>query len=161
MLNIKEINMANMSISQFVDRLEEIYPEITRGFVSKQTNEIFKGKITIQQFLVMEYLNRKKECKMSCLAQYLSITTAAITGTVQRLVKAGYVARVFDPRDRRIINIKLTAKGAELVTRISEQRKEMITRVFAKLTGQERENYLKVLQRIREVLIEERDKDAK
>jgi len=153
--------MPNMTLSEFVDRLEEIYPEITRSFVSKQTNEIFKGKITIQQFLVMEYLNRKKESKMTCLAQYLSITTAAITGIVERLVKAGYVGRVFDPKDRRIINIKLTAKGAELVSRISEQRKQMITRVFAKLTGGERETYLKVLQRIREVLIEEKDKGAK
>jgi len=153
--------MPNLTLSGFADKLEEIMPEITRGFVTKQTNELFKGKITLQQFLVMEYLNRKRESKMSCLAHFMSVTTAAITGIVERLVKAGYVARVFDPKDRRIINIKLTAKGTELVTRIGEQRKQMIISVFTKLTAGERESYLKVLQRIREVLAEERDKTVK
>lgn len=153
--------MSNLTLSEFADKLEEIYPEITRGFIAKQTNEVFKGKITIQQFIAMEYLNRKKESKMSCLAHFMTISTAAITGIVERLVKADYVARAFDPRDRRIINIKLTSKGTELVSRVSGQRKQMIIKVFAKLTAEERQSYLKVLQRIREVLAEERDKIKK
>jgi DNA-binding MarR family transcriptional regulator len=84
------------------------------------------------------------------------VTTAAATGLVDRLVKAGYVQRVYDPSDRRIIKVKLTSKGADLVKKIMVNKVARVKDVFGKLSAGDREDYLRVLTRIKEVLEQEK-----
>jgi len=144
--------MSQLSISQFADRMNEIMPVIMREFARRQVNELYKGKITLPQFLALEFLHRESECKMSALAHFMGVTTAAMTGIVERLVKGGYAARVYDPKDRRIIKIKLTAKGNELVKKINAQRRQMVINIFGKIPETDRQEYLRILMQIKEIL---------
>lgn len=49
--------------------------------------------------------------KMSALASALGISSAAITGMIDRLEKLGLIARREDPRDRRVWWLDMTAAG--------------------------------------------------
>ncbi|OGW85804.1 MAG: hypothetical protein A2987_05915 [Omnitrophica bacterium RIFCSPLOWO2_01_FULL_45_10] len=89
---------------------------------------------------------------MSDLAKSLSVTTAAMTGIVDRLVREGYLRRESDPKDRRIIKIRLTAKGERAVTQILEKKKQMIIKMFGMISQGEREEYLRILTHIRDHL---------
>ena len=148
--------MERISLSEFADRLNEILPVIIKEFARRQANELYKGKITLPQFLILEFLHRQGECKMKDLALFMYVSTAAVTGIVDRLVRYGYVARVYQPQDRRIINIKLTVKGIDLVKKINQQRRQMVIKVFGRISQDERESYLKILMRIRDILTEEK-----
>jgi DNA-binding MarR family transcriptional regulator len=75
---------------------------------------------------------------------------------VDRLVRYGYIVRTYDPKDRRVINIRLTQKGSDLVKRIGRQRKEVTREVFGKISKEERENYLAIMLHIRDVLTGEK-----
>jgi len=141
-----------MSIQQFADRLLETLPMIMREFTRRQANEVSKGKITLPQMVVLEYLESKKEAKMTDLARFMRVTTAAMTGIVERLVRDGYVARVFDVADRRIIRVRLTARGMEVIKKINSHRRSMIINIFEKISMQDREDYLRVLGHIKGVL---------
>jgi len=121
-----------------------------------QTNELFKGKITLPQFFVLNHLDKHGESKMNELAKVMDVTTAAATGIVDRLVRYGYIMRVYDPNDRRVINVRLTQKGADLVKRIGRQRIEVTREVFGKISREERENYLAIMLHIRDILMEEK-----
>jgi DNA-binding MarR family transcriptional regulator len=54
------------------------------------------------------------------LASEIAMGTGAVTAVIDRLVKAGYVARIPNPRDRRSIFLELTATGAKTAARIND-----------------------------------------
>lgn len=149
--------MTNFTLSEFADKIEEIVPAVMRGFAKMQTNELFKGKITLPQFFILSHLYKQGESNMSELANVMEVTTAAATGMVDRLVISGYVMRLYDPKDRRVINIKLTQKGSSMVQRISHQRKQITSEIFGKISEEERRNYLSIMLHIHDVLMEEKN----
>jgi len=148
--------MSQISLFDFADKLNQLMPEIMRGFMRRQSNELLKGRITLPQFLILNFLDKEGESKMTGLAHFLNVSTPAATGIVARLVKYGYLTRIFDPKDRRIIKIRLTAKGATLVQKINQQKRQSIVDIFSKISEKERYDYLKILTRIREIITQEK-----
>jgi MarR family transcriptional regulator, organic hydroperoxide resistance regulator len=146
-----------MGIPEFADKLNRLIPSILREFLKRNTNELSKGKITLHQFLVLCFLEEKGESRMTDLARFFRVSTAAATGIVNRLVKCSYLTRVFDPGDRRIIKVRLTAKGCAIVEKINRQRRDMVVSVFGRLTEAERQEYLKILTRIHDMLTEDEE----
>jgi len=149
--------MSRLSLLEFTDKMNEIMPIVIREFARRQINELYKGKITLPQFLILELLQREDESKMKDLAGFMKVSTAAMTGIVERLVKYGYVLRTYDAQDRRIIRIKITSKGTDLVKKINQQRRRMIINIFGKISEGERQDYLKILMRVRDILTQEKE----
>jgi DNA-binding MarR family transcriptional regulator len=141
-----------VSLHEFADRINDIMPIMIREFAKYQVNELSKGKITLPQFLILGFLEKSGEAKMSGLANFMAVSTAAMTGTVDRLVRYGYVTRELEPEDRRVIKIKITLKGRELIKKINSQRRQMIIDIFGKISEGDRSDYLRVLTKIEEIL---------
>ena len=76
--------------------------------------------LTIGQIKVIFCLAGPSPLSMSALAQQLGITLPAATYVVDRLVRAGLVARQEHPSDRRFVDCFLTAQGQALVQRIRQ-----------------------------------------
>ncbi len=148
--------MPELTITEFAEKIDALMPAVMRAFARRQTNELYKGKITLPQFFILNCLERNGGSRMSELAHVMEVTTAAATGIIDRLVRYGYVARGYDPKDRRVINVRLTHRGSELVKKISRQRKQVILDVFGALSKEERKAYLSVLMHIRDVLSDEK-----
>jgi DNA-binding MarR family transcriptional regulator len=142
--------MVRMSIEEFSARVNDIMPEIVREFTKDYGKEIYKLKMTPPQFITLDLLNKHGESKMTDLAHYINVTTAAMTGVVDRLVRDGYVSRNSDPEDRRIIKVALTAKGNRVVKDIVERRKAMTMKMFSLISQEEREKYLDILLHLKE-----------
>jgi DNA-binding MarR family transcriptional regulator len=53
--------------------------------------------------------------KASDLSNYLKVTRAAVTHILNKLEKAGYVERTSDPSDRRIVLVRLTENGQQIM----------------------------------------------
>jgi DNA-binding MarR family transcriptional regulator len=147
--------MPELSLSEFADRLNELMPELLRGVLRRDANEVSQGKITMPQLLTCQYLYKEGLSNMTALANFMGVTTAAVTGVVDRLVKAGYVGRRFDPQDRRVINIELTAKGKGMVTKLKEQKRRMSIEVFKNLSEADRKIFLRIITRMRDILSKE------
>ena len=148
--------MPNLSLSEFSDQLVEIMPDISREFYKKNTAQFYKMKITMPQFVVLELLHREGQSRMTDLARLINVSTAAMTGIVERLVRDSYVARASDPDDRRIIKVDLTAKGNKAVKNIIDQRKQIFSKVFGVLSEDERDQYLRILTSVRDHLKEQK-----
>ena len=148
--------MAARKLAEFADEMNEVMPVLIQGFARRQANELYKGKITLPQFLILDFLNKKGECKMTEIARFMHVSTAAMTGIVERIKRCNYVERVYEPSDRRIIKVRLTDKGRELVKKVNRQRRNMIVDIFAKISQREREQYLNILMRILNIMTEEK-----
>lgn len=142
-------------LQEFADNMSEIMPSIMKEFASRQANELYKGKITLPQLLILEYLHKGSDCTMSEIAHFMHVSTAAVTGFMDRLVRDGYVVRDYDLKDRRIIKAKLTPKGANLVKKIKEKKRQMIISIFGKISEADRNEYLRILTQIKDNLIKD------
>ena len=142
--------MSDMTIGEFADRLTAQMAVIMKGFSKYVSADFYKTKLTMPQVMILDLLHKEDELNMSDLARFLNVTTAAVTGLADRLVKSGYVRRYHDESDRRIVHIKLTAKGAGLVKEMHQKRRQAIIDMFGKITQGERDEYLRILNHIRE-----------
>ena len=148
-----------MTIESFADSLNEVMPAMFKEFTKRLTKELHKNKITLPQFFILEFLNREGGSKMTELAHFMNVTTAAMTGIVDRLVREGYIERVYDKNDRRIIKVKLTGTGNALTRKIAERKQQMIVKIFEKISETDREQYLRILNQVHKILFEENDTD--
>ncbi|NYE56690.1 MarR family winged helix-turn-helix transcriptional regulator [Carboxydothermus ferrireducens] len=67
--------------------------------------------------------------KVSDLSQRLNITPAAVTHMLNSLEEGGYIERIRDAKDRRIVMVRPSAKGKEIL----EQGKKEILKRFSGL----------------------------
>ena len=144
--------MSGLTLSQFGDRITDIMPMIMREFVRRNTGEFLKTKITLPQFIVLDHLHHCRETKMSDLAECMNVSTAAVTGIVDRLVRDKYVVRFNGVEDRRVVNIKLTPSGEAAIKKAIGERKKMIMDVLEVLSQKERAEYLRILTIIKDKL---------
>jgi len=142
----------SITITEFADKINDVVPVMIKEFSRRNVAELYKGKITLPQFLILGFLHNNGDSKMCGIAKFMSVTTAAMTGMVDRLEKYGYVKREPEPQDRRIINVSLTQKGLELVRKINHKRRRMIIDVFGKVSEDDRSDYLRVLMKIKDIL---------
>jgi DNA-binding MarR family transcriptional regulator len=125
-----------------------------RSFLKSQAAKFYQLKVTIPQFAILNFLSTEGERKMTDLARFMNVSTAAITGIIDRLAMAGYIVRRSDPGDRRVTMVKLTPKGNGLVKKSFQQRRRMIMDMFGRISQRERGDYLRILMHIKEHLPE-------
>jgi DNA-binding MarR family transcriptional regulator len=68
----------------------------------------------------MELVSRQGPATCSQLASQLHMTSGSVTALVDRLERAGYLQRRYDPADRRKVLVHLTAAGRERERRAFE-----------------------------------------
>ena len=144
--------MVGLTVTEFADRVSNDMAAISKEFMRQQAGEFYKVKVTLPQLAILELLYRNGELKMSDMARSLNVTTAAMTGIVDRLFRDGYVTRITVPDDRRVIKIKLTSEGDKVTKNTIKHKRHLVTRIFSTLSHTEREEYVKILTRIREGL---------
>ena len=89
---------------------------------------------------------------MGELAEYALTDKASMTRTVSLLEKAGFIKRVGDEVDRRVINIELTAKGKTQARKAHEIRNAIGKTLDSTLSPTERKQLTALIQKIAEKL---------
>ena len=69
------------------------------------------AKVTLAQAGILFLLEARDMQKMSELGEAIRVDNSAMTRVIDRMEKNGLVERVVDPKNRRAIHIRLTAKG--------------------------------------------------
>lgn len=90
-----------------------------RRFAQRNLNEKFSD-ITIDQALVLNFLNEHPELSQNEIADLIFKDNASITRMIELITKRGYLKREVDNRDRRKHIITLTAKGNCLLVDMNE-----------------------------------------
>lgn len=75
-------------------------------------------RLRVPEFRVLASLLSRHRLSMSELAEITSIERTTLSRTVERMVRSGWVARLTDTSDARVVRLALTAGGEHLCTRI-------------------------------------------
>ncbi len=138
-----------MNIDIFAKEATKILPHIIRGVSKTQNDALKRGIITLPQYLTLNILFTQGPLKMKDIAAKLNISLPATTGLVGRLNSIKVIERIYDKKDRRVIYIKITDKGKKIEKDVRLEREQGIKKLFSKLTGKEREDYLNILNKIK------------
>lgn len=144
--------MSDNELIRFASEVSRIMPDIMRDFLRRQTKEVTEGNISLPQVLILDVLKDRSSIRMGELAKYLSVTMAAATGIVDKLVRSGLVSRGSSPDDRRIVNIIITASGRRIIKKHNETKQKAFMDMFGHLTPEDRKKYLEILTKIRQHL---------
>lgn len=83
-----------------------------RKFSQRNISEIISG-ITIDQTLVLQFLNRHPELSQKEIAELIFKDNASMTRMINIMVQKKYLKRTGHQQDRRRYNIEITKKGKE------------------------------------------------
>ena len=99
-------------------------------------------------FRVLEALLHKGPLPVNTLGPKVWLTPGSISVAVDRLVKRGLVSRKDHPRDRRVRQVELTAKGRALITRGFREHAAAMETAVRVLSKNERLTLLQLLKKL-------------
>jgi DNA-binding MarR family transcriptional regulator len=86
---------------------------------------------------------------LSQIARFLSQEAQSTTELADRLERRGYVRRLRDPRDRRLVLLELTESGREVIDQVVPALEEAGSEVFGSLEHGELDAFITLLAAIR------------
>lgn len=107
-------------------------------------------QISLQQFNILRILRGQhpKPATINLLKERMLDKSSDASRLVERLRKKGLIDRLVCEEDRRSVNIVITEKGLQLLTKL-ESLDEMHSKIFAALSEEEAETLSDLLDKIR------------
>ena len=106
------------------------------------------GQCSLVEMEALRYIKEAGKPHMREIAKNFHVTPPAATLMIDGLVKAKFLARVFDPKDRRTIRVTLTARGRQLLERGMARKAGAIKKIFGSLTTAERAEFISIIGKI-------------
>lgn len=94
----------------------------------------------------------KPEWRMSDLSQRLRVSAGSLTTMINRLIEAGLVQRTRSDLDRRVVTVKLTTSGKELLQASRQRAVSKLHELLADLSSEDQERLNGALNVVVEVL---------
>lgn len=82
---------------------------------------------------LMSMLDRHGQLPMSRIAELLDVSDSNATGLIDRMEERGFVERVRHPDDRRVVLVRVSDRGRQILTDIEVVRDDLMRRVLARL----------------------------
>ncbi|WP_421738204.1 MarR family winged helix-turn-helix transcriptional regulator [Caulobacter sp.] len=116
---------------------------------------IARHGLSFPKWVAMVSLRRFGDCSMTRLAKLSASDRTTLTRSIDGLIRDGLVARETSPTDRRIVVVRLTQAGHDLLTAIRTDIRPLNEEVCGELTAEEQANMTRYLRKMLGGLIEE------
>ncbi|MBL4934488.1 MarR family transcriptional regulator [Clostridium sp. YIM B02515] len=100
------------------------------------------------EIFTLLFLDKNKEATMTELVEYINSPMSTATGIIDRLVRNGYIDRGRSETDRRIVVLKLTDAGSELITNFKNLISSYLKMVIDELTEEEQQFLINIVFKI-------------
>jgi MarR family transcriptional regulator, organic hydroperoxide resistance regulator len=137
----------------FVSALEEFFSAVRRSR-ARAAREAGAGELTVSQYQLLAGLAEGSERPVGELAEAAAIATPTATRMLDGLERAGIAVRRPSTSDRRVVTVRLTAKGRRLMKRKQEVVRAKRRALFESLSPAEREQVERLLRRLAGVIEE-------
>ncbi|MGC8487859.1 MAG: MarR family winged helix-turn-helix transcriptional regulator [Clostridia bacterium] len=151
--------MVEVDTAPFVDKVQKLFPRIMRHLERAQEQELTGLEVRPAQMTALIALSEGAPRTMGVLAWDLGLTESATTRLVDRLVDMNLVRRERDRQDRRVVRVRLSSYGRQLVHLVLRRRTESFSLVSERMTVENRQALLSGLEALNAVF-EEMERDA-
>ena len=137
--------------------LGNLLKDLANAFAVENVEEILDVGINFSYISVLSCLRDLNEPAMSELGHASCIQLSTLTRMVDRLVELNLVERKSDPSDRRIVRVKPTDEGLEVLRVFAVAYNRRMESVLKHLTGEERQQLVGLLQKVHGRVFKERE----
>ena len=136
-----ELDIADALLDLIPSLLRQIRADIPReagsANVAPEWRDISELRATTGQIRLMRILVTHQRCMMQELADQLDVAPPTVTAMIKRLLALGFVERVRDEQDWRVVWVLPTERGQRAVTLYDQFRRANLQRRLAHLDQEE------------------------
>lgn len=110
-----------------------------------------QNPIPLSYVQVLAALNEKESMSVSEISARFDIAKPNITPLIDRLIDAGYVKRVRNTADRRVVHVVIVDKGREKVAEVVDSLKKSITSWSESLDDEKLDRLSGAIETIRDI----------
>jgi len=126
-----------MEKAELISRIIEFQQKVDRTRRQYELDVWMSLPLTIAQLKSLFFIRNQGSTNSGTLAAALGVTPTNTTGIVDRLVKQDLVSRTENPKNRRMLLLRATDKGEELVARLRERRRGYLSDVLQRMSVDE------------------------
>ena len=116
------------------------------------SERLLKLGVSMAQLHIMYTLQRTGEMTMSQLADVLNVSLSNATGLIDRLEERGYIARDRVPSDRRVVVVRVTVEGQQMLGEADALSDELFRSVLDRLPASQLRGVAKAIAALREAV---------
>ncbi len=142
------------------EKIEKILREVCFKIRVKGREALREYAITPAKFDVLQRLYFGGPQTMSTLSQSLGIAKSTTTGLIKRLEKEGFVEREVNNDDKRVVFVRITQKGVNVINSVIRRRIEFVSEVMKVFSFEENSKFEELLVKFDEKVLELTDKNG-
>jgi DNA-binding MarR family transcriptional regulator len=119
-----------MEKAQLIQQVVELQRKVNRVLRRQAPDVWMELSLTLAQLKSLFFISNEESTNVRKLAAALSVTSANVTGIVDRLVEQGLVTRRENPEDRRMLLLQVTDKAQALITDLRERQTSRLSEIL-------------------------------
>ncbi len=151
-----ETNIADELLDLLPRLLQRIRADLPRNTEAEEGEpewrDISELRATTGQVRLLRILIASQRCTMQRLAEQLDVAPPTVTAMVKRLLSQGFVERLRDEEDWRMVWISPTERGQRAVAMYDQLRRASLQRRLAHLTEEEQSRLCLALPVLRHLI---------
>lgn len=116
--------------------------------------------IASNRLVLMWLLASSGELRMGAVAQMLDLTPRAVTGQVNALERDGLAVRHTSDSDGRVVYVRLTPKGTDVISALAPRLFDSFTSLFSCLEKSEMREMVRILEKLTDHMKDQIDSAA-
>ncbi|MFL5680243.1 MAG: MarR family winged helix-turn-helix transcriptional regulator [Chloroflexota bacterium] len=145
---------------QLVARVATGIHDMIAGFRCAGTGRLVKAGVSMTHMHVMWLLEHHGDLPMSRMAELLDVSLSNATGIVDRMEERGLVERVRVPDDRRIVLVRIAARGVEALEEMEAVKRDRLQSILGHLDKPRLLRVAEALEDLRTAVVDEFGEDS-
>lgn len=129
--------MENVLLKELINELTCTLPALNKKMCSVNNKLLIDKDINKSHVGLMFTLAREENMTMTALGNALGVSKPNMTTIVDKLVTLNFVERDSDPKDRRLIYIKLTKEGKIFIEKCRTNLKNKLNKILSNYNDKE------------------------
>lgn len=113
-MELPRVNTGNLSTKRLAQRLADLTSELLENCQLKIERTVERLNLTVAEFKLLQSMRNNKVLPAGELAKRIGVSSSRLTRILDGLVGKGFVRREVDKKDRRVVDVMLTAGGEKV-----------------------------------------------
>jgi DNA-binding MarR family transcriptional regulator len=143
------------TIDRHVVEIEELLRNVGTILKKRGRDILSNFEITPPQLDALLVLREFGELTMGELCQKMFLACSTATDLIDRMERNGLIERVRDTADRRVIRLRVLAKGSAIIDEVLEARRTYLATILAELDVADKERLIQSLEQLHYLMTRE------
>jgi DNA-binding MarR family transcriptional regulator len=147
--------LTKTNVDRHVAEIEELLRNVSTILKKRGRDILNNFDITPPQLDALLVLRDYGELTMGELCQKMFLACSTATDLIDRMERNGLIERVRDTADRRVIRLKVLAKGSSVIDEVIDARRTHLASILAELDVADKERLIQSLEQLNYLMTRE------